>query len=304
MRRLRLPFRRDPDLVHNSSRDPTPPVFWGHYDHGCSWNFRGDHLAHTTFSLQCKTDPGNYPLRIRRKFLVLSALAAFRNLLMASFVRELWDRSHLPLRVADKESILLETRWMNCPYLSDYLFSCVSLLVSGCVSGSSGSPGSRASFVELLPATPLFLFIPVTRISLRDPMYCTLSFNCVQVQTLPTAQATPGSRLKAQVGSSKLKLRLRACFACLHDSVCFCNIVSDTDEQTTVSELPAILHDGQRDASRITHTDVVDTDEVSPEWLDDPSTAAELMGRLLKNRVVLAVSFTTITNDTKEFTLK
>ena len=25
----------------------------------------------------------------------------------------------------------------------------------------------------------------------RDPMYCTLSFNCVQVQTLPTEQAAP-----------------------------------------------------------------------------------------------------------------
>ena len=35
-----------------------------------------------------------------------------------------------------------------------------------------------------------FLF-SATRISHRDWMYCTLSFNCVQVQTLPTAQATP-----------------------------------------------------------------------------------------------------------------
>ena len=77
--------------------------------------------------------------------------------------------------------------------------------------------------------------------------------------------------------------------------------MSDTHEQTTVSELQAILHDGQRDASRITNTDVVDTDGVSPELLDDPSTAAESMGRLLKNRVALAVSFTTRTSDTKEF---
>ena len=77
--------------------------------------------------------------------------------------------------------------------------------------------------------------------------------------------------------------------------------MSDTHEQMTVSELPAILHDGQRDASRITDTDVVDTDGVSPELLDDPSTAAESMGRLLKNRVALAVSFTTRTSDTKEF---
>ena len=99
----------------------------------------------------------------------------------------------------------------------------------------------------------------------------------------------------------KLKLRLRACFACLHDLVCFSNRMSDTHEQTTVSELPAILLDGQRDASRITNTDVVDTDGVSPELLDDPSTAAESMGRLLKNRVALAVSFTTRTSDTKEF---
>ena len=75
----------------------------------------------------------------------------------------------------------------------------------------------------------------------------------------------------------------------------------DTHEQTTVSELPAILHDGQRDASRITNTDVVDTDGVSPELLDDPSTAAESMGRLLKKRVALAVSFTAKTSDTKEF---
>ena len=34
-------------------------------------------------------------------------------------------------------------------------------------------------------------FISATRISHQDSMYCTLSFNCVQVQTVPTAQATP-----------------------------------------------------------------------------------------------------------------
>ena len=34
-----------------------------------------------------------------------------------------------------------------------------------------------------------FLF-SATRISHRDSMYCTLSFYCVQVQSLPTAQAT------------------------------------------------------------------------------------------------------------------
>ena len=34
-------------------------------------------------------------------------------------------------------------------------------------------------------------FQPSVLFSHRDPMYCTLSFNRVQVQTLPTVQAAP-----------------------------------------------------------------------------------------------------------------
>ena len=37
----------------------------------------------------------------------------------------------------------------------------------------------------------LCFLLSAARTSYRDSKYCTLSFNCVQVQTLPTAQVTP-----------------------------------------------------------------------------------------------------------------
>ena len=45
------------------------------------------------------------------------------------------------------------------------------------------------TFTEINTATPVFF--SATRTSHRDSTYCTLSFNCVQVQILPTAQVTP-----------------------------------------------------------------------------------------------------------------
>ena len=58
-----------------------------------------------------------------------------------------------------------------------------------CCSESEDSIDIELNSENSLQLRLCFLFSS-SRVSHRDPMYCTLSFNCVQVQTLPTAQAT------------------------------------------------------------------------------------------------------------------
>ena len=66
----------------------------------------------------------------------------------------------------------------------------VPRLPSFCCSESEDSIDGDSNSENSLQLRLRFLFA-ATRIAHRDPVYCTLSCNRVQVQTLPTAQATP-----------------------------------------------------------------------------------------------------------------
>ena len=63
-------------------------------------------------------------------------------------------------------------------------------LPSLCCSESEDSIDGELNSENSVQLRLCFLF-SATRTSHRESTYCTLSFNCVQVQTLPTAQATP-----------------------------------------------------------------------------------------------------------------